>query len=60
MLLLILCQVLNAESKIQLLEWPLGTCLKGGIARNTKNWENLPFFSSRDCFQYTWTLKIFW
>lgn len=44
MLLLILCQVFNEESKIQLLQWPRGTCLKGGIPRNTKNRETLFFF----------------
>lgn len=40
-LLLILCQVLNAEGKIQLLQQPLGTCLEGDITRNTKNRENI-------------------
>lgn len=39
MLLLILCKVLNVESKIQLLQWLLRTCLKGGIPRNTKKKE---------------------
>jgi len=36
---LILCQVLKAEAKIQLLKQPLGTCLEGHITRNTKNRE---------------------
>lgn len=40
-LLLALCQVLNAEGKIQLLQQSLETCLEGDITRKTKNRENV-------------------